>query len=194
MKKIITGICLFAVVTAGCATDKIVAMGTEVRHDVFQEVAYREPVPAGYTILTVVSTFKTRRPGDCLWAKAFCGTTEYALLLNIDGQVTRIAGDSVEEETASRGYYPPEAGDGIRHVFRTTLRIKAGHHRLFATLPGKGVYLDREITLVDGTGSVLDVAPLYGKRTVGRLPGNDAVTSFYEGIRGFKGYLDGEEI
>src|SRR6266571_9451834 len=101
MKKIIIGIFISAIIMPGCATNKIATMSVEGRNDVFQEVAHKEPVPAGYAELTVLSTFKTRRPGDFLWSNSSHGTPEYRLLLNIDGQTTHVRGDLTEEKTKS---------------------------------------------------------------------------------------------
>src|SRR6266513_1223750 len=130
MKKIMIGIFVSALIIPGCATNKIATMSTEERHDVFQEVAHEESVPVGYVELTIVSTLKTRKPDDYMWAKTSHGTPEYTLLLNIDGQATRIKGDLTAEKTKSGGPWNPEAGEGIRYLFKITLRLKPGFHRV----------------------------------------------------------------
>jgi hypothetical protein len=99
-----------------------------------------------------------------------------------------------EEKTISGGPWNPEAGEGIRYFFKIKLRLNPDLHRVFAALPEDGVYLDRDITLMKGTDNVLDLTPVYGKRKVGRLPGLNDVTSFYEGIRGFDVFLNGKAI
>lgn len=193
MKKIIIGILMSALIMPGCATKKIATMSLEVRNDVFQEIAHNESVPAGYAELTVVSILKTRKPGDFLWTKTSHGTPEYMLLLNIDGQTARLKGDLAEDKTTG-GPWNPEAGEGIRYFFKMKLRLKPGLHRVFAALPEDEVSFDREITLMEGSTNVLYLTPVYGKKRVGRRPGLNEVRSFYEGIRGFNGYLNGEEI
>jgi hypothetical protein len=194
MKKIIIGILMSALIMPGCATKKIATISLEVRDDAFQEIAHKESVPAGYAELTVVSTLKTRKPGDCLWTKTSHGTPEYILLLNIDGQTARLKGDMAEDKTTSGGPWDPEAGDGIGYFFKIKLRLKPGLHRVFAALPEDGISFDREMTLMEGSNNVLILTPVYGKKRAGRLPGINEVRSFYEGIRGFNGYLNGEEI
>jgi hypothetical protein len=194
MKKIIIGIFMSALIIPGCAMNKNATMSVARRNDVFQEVAYNEPAPADYAELTIVSTFKTRKPGNYWWLKSSHGTPEYTLLLNIDGQTALIKGDLTEEKTILGEPWNPESGDGIRYFFKIKLRLNSGFHRVFVAVPDAGANFDREITLMKGSDNVLNLAPVYGKRKAGRLLGLDTVTRFYEGIRGFKGYLNGKEI
>ena len=154
MKKIIIGILLSALIMPGCATKKIAVMSLEVRNDVFQEITHKESVPAGYAELTVVSTLKTRKPGDCLWIKTSHGTPEYMLLLNIDGQTARLKGNLAEDKTTG-GPWNPEAGEGIRYFFMIKLLLKPGLHKVFAALPEDGVSFDREMTLMGGSNNIL---------------------------------------
>ena len=194
MKKMIIGIFMSALVITGCATNKIATMSVEGRNDVFQEVMHKEPVPAGYADLTIVSTLKTRKPGDILWTTTSHGTPEYSLLLNIDGQATRLKGDLTEEKPSSERPWNPAEGVGIKYFFKIKLRLKPGLHRVFVALPEDGVYLDREITLLEGSDNVLNLTPVYGKRKICKLPGLNEVRCFNEGIKGFNGYLNGQEI
>lgn len=185
---------MLALVITGCATSKIATMSMEGRHDVFQEVAHEKPVPAGYTELTIVSSLKTRKPGDFLRTTTSRGTPDYMLLLNIDGQTSRVKGDLTEEKTVSHGSWNLETGEGIRYFFKIKLLLKPGRHSVFAALPEDGVYLDRIITLLEETDNVLHLTPVYGKRKVGKLPDLNAEASFYEGTRGFKAFLNGKAI
>ena len=184
MKKTIIGISIAAVTMTGCAANRIAASSVGIRDDVFREVSLKDPVPAGQADLIVMASVKTRRP-DYQWAKTSRGTPDYTLLLNIDGQAIRVKGDLKEEKTASGGSWNPEAGEGIRYSFKANLCLNPGLHRVFVALPEDGVYIEKEITLTAGTYNVLNLIPIYGRRKIGRLLGLEAVSSFYEGIRGF---------
>jgi hypothetical protein len=194
MEKLIIIIFMASFIISGCAPNKIAIMSVEGRNDVFQNAAYNEQVPVGFAVLTIVSTLKIRESGGFLWSKPPHGTPEQSLLLNIDGQITRVRGDLTKEQTKSGEPWNPEAGKGIRYFFEEKLRLKPGRHRVFAALPQNEVYFDREIAIREDTDNILELAPVYGKRKVGRLPDINAETSFYEGIRGFRGYLNGKEI
>lgn len=194
MKKIIVGAFIFAGIMTGCAPQHINSMSTGVRRDVFREAESKEPIPAKYAELTIITSLKTRKPENFSWTKTSRGTPDYMLLLNIDGQATWVKGDLAEEKAVSRGPWNSEAGEGIRYFFTTKLWLEAGHHTLFVALPEDGVYMERDIALKEGIDNNLNLTPVYGKRKVGRLPALDAVTSFYEGIRGFDVFLNGKAL
>ena len=183
MKKIIIAIFIVAVTMTGCAANRIAASSVGTRDDVFREVSLKDSVSADQADLVIVASVKTRKPEDYLWGKTSHGTPDYTLLLNIDGQTARVKGVLAEEKTVSVESRNPEAGDGIRYFFKTILSLPPGAHRLFIALPEDGVYMEKEITLTAGSYNVLRLVPIYGKRKVGRFPGLDAASSFYEGIR-----------
>jgi len=106
----------------GCATNNFTTMSMEERHDVSQEVTQKEPASAGQAELTIEASVKTMKQQVLLWSKTTHGTLEYTLLINIDGQITRIRGNLTEEKTKSEGPWNPEAGEGIRYFFKIRAR------------------------------------------------------------------------
>lgn len=184
------------IVTGGCAENYalIKASGTSVRHDVFQELTDGAPVPPGHADLRIVSSLKTHKPGIYPSERAAHGTPEYRLLVNIDGQAVQVPGSLHEENRESQGLDDPEAGDGIRYRFSKVLRLKAGAHRLVVALPDDGVAAEREIVLAEGSRNRLVLEPLYrvtpGKRRLGLY----GATSFLEGLREFRLFLNDEPI
>lgn len=116
------------------------------------------------------------------------------LLLNIDGQVTRIKGHVEEEKMGPSNSDNPEVGVGMRYFFSTRLCLGAGFHKVSVALPENGVYLDQEVNLVKGTRNVLQLVPVYERRIIGRQLPLDAKRTFYEGINGFKAFLNDNEI
>ncbi len=194
MKRIITGFIVLWGLISGCSTQNINTMSNGVRQDIFREESCNDPVPAKNSDLIVVSSIKARKPGNILWEKTSRGTSDYILLLNIDGQVTRVKGDFVDGKNAATGTWNPEAGEGIRYIFKNDLCLSAGTHKIFMALPEDGTSWAGEITLSAGTYNVLEMTPVYRRRQAERLPALNAETSFSEGIRGFRAYLNGKEI
>lgn len=196
MKSIfLLSILLSLALFSGCAgnSELIKTCGKNMRGDVFREVSDQSPVPNGYADLLVVSSLKTHRPGYHHSDDAH-GTSEYRLLINIDGQAAVIPGKLVEESIEPRKLGDPEAGEGIRYGFGKHLRLKAGMHNLVIALPDDNVAVAREITLVGGSANRLAVEPVYGtKRSGGRMTmGVDK--DYKEGIKGFQLILNGKAL
>jgi hypothetical protein len=194
MKRIITGSIVLGGLIAGCSSQNIITMSNGVRQDIFKVASCKEPIPSKNTDLIVVSSIKTMKPGNIFWGKTSRGTSEYSLLLNIDGQATRVKGDIVEEKTAVTGIWDPEEGEGIRYLYRIELCLSAGPHKISVALPEDGTSWEGGISLTERTFNVLKMAPVYRRRHVERLPALNAETSFSEGIKGFRAYLNGKEI
>lgn len=196
MKNLITLFCLLVVVVmSGCATSpeliRTASIGT--RSDAFQELSGGGAIPPGYADLHLTSFLKTHRPG-IYSVKDTHGTSEYRLLLNIDGQVTRIEGTLKEEISDQRGIRDPEAGAGIRYHFSRNLRLKAGTHKIVIVMIEDEIAVERQITLADGSLNSLVLEPVYSTKPGKRRPGAYSTTSFTEGIRSFRLVLNGREI
>jgi len=185
-----------AMALGGCAASPglIKASNISTRNDVFQEVANGGTVPRGYADLRIVSSLKTHRPGRYPFERKSHGTTDYTLLVNIDGQAVRLMGNITEEESEPRALRDPEAGEGIRYLFEKTLRLRAGTHRIVVAIPEDGVVAEREIVLTAGSRHSLVLEPAYGATAGKQRPGFYGVTSFYEGISGLRLQLDGKPL
>jgi hypothetical protein len=193
-KWFICALLVAVAVTSGCATgNELIKMSSiSTRGDVFQVRSDGGPVADGYSELSLTSSLKTHKPG-LYSAKDVHGTADYKLLLNIDGQVTEIRGALREENIEPRGLRDPEAGEGIRYIFRETVRLKSGTHRIVVVVPGDNIAIEREITLSAGINNLV-LEPIYGAVAAKRQPGFYGVTSFNEGIRGFTALFNGRPI
>lgn len=198
MKRIILPAMIAAVVIiSGCAKSPalITASSTSVRSDVFQELKDGGPIPLGYADLRITSTLKTHKPGIYPYDKNKAhGTTDFMLLLNIDGQAVRIKGIASKENIEPRSLRDPEAGEGIRYRFQKNLRLKSGAHRVVVAIPDEEIADEREINLVEGSNNSLVLEPLYGSAIGKQRPGFYGVTSFYQGIKGFWVVLNGKPM
>jgi hypothetical protein len=183
-------------VTSGCATnqERIKTAGISTRSDVFQELTVGSPVPGGYADLRIVSSLKTHNPGIYPLEEKSHGTPDYKLLVNIDGQVTVIAGVLREEDIEPRGLRDPEAGDGIRYSFRKEMRVQAGTHKIIVTIQEDNIVLERSLTLKDGSINVLELEPIYGAVSQAGRPGYLGQTGFLSGIRGLCPVLNGKPL
>lgn len=196
MKNLITLFSLLVVVMmCGCATNTelIRAASIGTRSDAFQELSDGGAIPPGYADLHISSFLKTHGPG-VYSVKDTHGTPEYRLLLNIDGQVTRIEGNLKEETSHQGGIRDPEAGAGIRYHFSRNLRLKAGTHKIVIAMIEDEIAVERQITLADGSRNSLVVEPSYRAAATKRRPASYGKTSFKEGIKGLRFVLNGQEI
>lgn len=181
---------------AGCAgnSELIKSMSTNSRHDVFQEITTAGPVPAGHAELFIVSSLKTHKPG-IYSDKDVHGAQEYKLLVNIDGQVVHMAASSLRAERREpQSLRDPEAGEGMRYLFRQELRLKPGRHRVLVSLPSDGIAVERLIDLAEGSRNTLVLEPVYGTAPQKQRPAFYGVRSFMEGIRGFWVTYNGKSL
>ena len=196
MKRIILP-AMFATVTliSGCADSSalIRKSSTSVRSDVFQELNDGAPIPQGYTDLRITSSLKTHKTG-IYSKKDIHGTPKYRLLINIDGQTVHLQGSLHEENIEPRGLRDPEAGEGIRYRIGRDLRLKAGAHRIVFAIPDDGLAVEREIALEEGRSNSLVLEPLYSLTAGKQRPGFYGITSFREGLKGFRVILNGKPI
>jgi len=155
MKKI--SMLLFAcVLLGGCASTATISQlesraGQEIASPVGQE---SRPAPAGFGDLQVSLTVKTRKPNSVLIDTTGYGTDRYQLLVGAGDQVRRVSGDMAVETGVHRGSSDPEAGNGVRYRFATTLRLPVGMHRVTAALPGDGVVLEQMVEIRQGSNTM----------------------------------------
>jgi len=182
-------------VVCGCAESSalVKASSTSMRADIFEEITNGGIAPQGFTDLHITASLKTHKPG-IYSASDIHGTPDYRLLLNIDGQAVILRGRLQKENSEPMKLVDPEAGDGIRYRFSKKLRLKAGTHRIVAALPDDGIAVERELSLAEESVNNLVLQPVYRVTPGKKRPGFYGVTSFKEGIRGFRLMLDGREI
>lgn len=194
MKNIWISFLLLTMVTLGGCThfeERLKYVAVSTKQDVFQEALENLPIPAGYADIRIVASLKTHKPGMYLFENSPHGTPDYLLLLNIDGQAIKVKGELVEEEIPYRAERDPEAGRGIRYTFNRSLRVKSGPHKISIALPVDAVIVEYDIELHENTRNILEIQPIYGKMPGKQRPGFYNVTSFLEGIKELRGYLNG---
>ena len=173
-----------AVAAAGCSGNR--SLHSPVRNDIRPARAEPSPVPPGHADLTIVSSLKTHLPGAHSFGTMNHGTNDYQIAVTVNGEEFRLRGELREEKSAPRGIGDPEAGRGIRYLFRKELRLKAGVHRVVAAIPGDGVRVGGEIRLAEGSSSTLTLEPLYRATSLRSRPAAYGRTSFLEGVKGFR--------
>ncbi len=185
------------IIATGCAGNNnyqlIKAAGSSVRHDVFQELAPGVPPISGYADLHISSSLKTHRPGIYA-AKDLHGTADYKIIVNIDGQAAELHADRRWENSEAEALPDPEAGEGMRYHFSKSIRIKAGTHKVVVAIPADDLAVEREITLPEGSGNSLTLAPVYGSAPAKRRPAFYGATSFTAGLKGFRLILNGKPL
>lgn len=180
----------------GCSVDSaalIRANSASSRMDVFEEPASAGTAPQGFSDLSITGSLKTHKPGAHSLADSH-GTADYNLLVNIDGQATMVRAMLQQENSEPAKLVDPEAGSGIRYRFGTSLRLKAGSHRIVVAIPHDGVAVEKDVTLVEGSINRLVLEPVYSSTPISGRSSTYGTTHFKEGIRGIRLTLNGRGI
>ena len=172
---------------SGCSRNIITVMSKETRKNVYQEIPEASKIPVGYAELIVSASLKTVKPGSYPSENGVRGTPAYVLLVNIDGQVTSVSGNMMEENSDPRWPGDPDAGDGIRYLYQKNLLLNAGHHKVFVALPEEGIAVQRDLDLTEASIKVIKLNPIYGSKKPEGKPGLGlfSSSSFKQGIDGF---------
>lgn len=193
----VTGIALLLVsgIVAACSVINPPGkdIGSSADHSVITVVQEKAAPARGDLDLYVYFSLKTHKPGIGL-KKDNHGSPDYKVFLKIDGQIIPWQGALLGENSEPRGLIDPEAGDGIRYQFKENLRLRAGLHTISLEIPEDGIAVTREVTLVAGEVNNLVVKPLYGQNPGMRRSGSITPTSFKQGIKGVRLFLNGREI
>ena len=136
----------------------------------------------GFGDLQLSLELKTRNHGTLLFDTAGYGTEKYALLVRVNGKPLQVAGGMTGETGDYRGSRDPEAGNGVRYRFATTLRLPVGMHTLICELPGEGVVFEQQVVVGEGVNR-LKLQPVYKRKDSHRLIGFYGDTTYYEGVR-----------
>ena len=182
--KMVSGLLLFVVLLSGCAsTETIRRLESRAGQGIFP-VAEQEsqPAPAGFGDLQVSLTVKTREPDSVLIDTTGYGTDRYQLLVGAGDQVRRLTGSMSGEAGEYLGSSDPEAGNGVRYRFATTLRLPVGTHRLTVALPGDGVVLEHPVEIRQGSNQ-LALQPVYRMKKKYRRIGFSGPRTYYEGVK-----------
>ena len=181
-------------VMTGCATDQelVKTASVSARGDVFQEVAEEGPIPRGYADLLIVASLKTHKPYK--YEKKSHGTADFKILINIDGQAGWMEACLKEENIEPRGLRDPEAGEGMRYIFRKHLRLKAGTHKVIVAIPEDVLAVERVINLKEGSANDIILEPVYKLADARRRPATFTETSYLKGIKWFRMILNGKPI
>lgn len=169
---------------SGCAsTQTIKQLETQSSQGVFHVVTQGQATPAsGFGDLQVLLDVKTRTSGTALIDTTNYGTEQYQLLVGVNGQTHRVSGTMRPEIGEYRGSTDPEAGNGVRYRFATTLRLPVGTHRISFALPGDHVVLEQEVRIEQGIKRV-ELKPVYRAKNPHRLFGFRGERTFYQGVK-----------
>lgn len=183
MKKIII-LMTFATLLTGCAsTEAIKRLESRNGQGVFQVLdASAKPLPDGYGDLQINLNLKTRTRDAVLINTTGDGTERYQLLVGINGQTQRLTGKMTPESGEYRGSKDPEAGNGIRYSFETTVRLPVGLHTMTLALPEDGVVLERRLEVKSGENRMV-LQPVYRSKNPHQRIGFNGDTTYYEGVK-----------
>ncbi|TSK09182.1 MAG: hypothetical protein FPO08_07780 [Geobacter sp.] len=179
----------------GCAnSSKLVrASSSSTRSDIFKQVPNGDVVPSGYADLLISSSLKTHKPG-MFSSNDLHGTSDYKLMVNIDGQSIQLQTTPHMEDFGSNSLRDTEVGEGARYRFITKLRLRSGAHKVVLALPAEDLALERQITLTEGSSNSLILQPVY-RQSPGKIrPGYYGVTSYKEGIKGIRLLLNDKPL
>lgn len=183
MKHIIVLLASMALFSGCASTQTIRQLETQSKQGVFKIVSQGQDAPAsGFGDLQVLLDVKTRTSGTALIDTTGYGTEQYQLLVGVNGQTHRVAGVMSPEISEYRGSTDPEAGNGVRYRFATTLRLPVGTHRIIFALPGDHVVLEQEVRIEQGIKRV-ELKPVYRAKNPHRLFGFRGERTFYQGVK-----------
>ncbi len=183
MKKIIVLLASVALFTGCASTETIKRLESQNGMGVFQVLdASTKPLPNGYGDLKISLNVKTRTSNAVLINSTGDGTERYQLLIGINGQTQRLVGNMTPENSEYRGSRDPEAGNGVRYAFETTVRLPVGLHTMTFALPGDGVVLERTTEVKSGENRIV-LKPVYRNKNPHRRIGFNGDTTYYEGVK-----------
>ena len=188
--------------TTELLSDKINKKSISVTNDIFTIIDGDKKPLAGYGDLLIKVNLKTHLKGMYLVellniSDTHHGGSVYQFLLNIDGQALILEANGKEEDTTPEPYYfwncdykrpGQEAGEGIRYYTEKKIRLKAGKHNVFFTLPQDEYAMEFNLYIVGGSTNILELKPVYRYRKMLRRE------SFLSHFRKFKVYLNSKLI
>lgn len=146
----------------------------------FKVVGVDEPAPSQEEADVVITTH-IKKASYLLSPRT--AEMPYTFTLIIDGQEVREDVKGVEEVESDAN---TEKGRGVHYALKKRLRLKPGRHEI-ALKTEERSSAKVQVELVGGRIHDLNFEPVYGRKT--GLRG-----TFGQGLRGYKVYLDGNEI
>lgn len=180
MRKIIFVLWTVIMVTmVGCAGNRevILKASTQTQQDVFHVADTSQIVP-GKALLKInfpVKTYKGRLDGIYLKHSK----PDYTAIINIDGQPIELTAEPFLEDLPGDFREYPEAGTGWKYVFKKTLQLEPGSHRITIAVPLSNVVVEKTLTVKQGENQ-LKLDPIYNA-SVSRYP---HYPRFSKGLRG----------
>lgn len=167
------------VTMVGCAGNReaLLKASAQTRQDVFQVTQSSQVVP-GKALLKInfpIKTFKARLDG--IYYKH--SNPDYTAIINIDGQPIELKAEPFLEDLPGDFREYPEAGTGWKYVFKKSLQLEPGTHRITIAVPLSNVVVEKTLTLKQGENQ-LYLEPIYNA-SVSRYP---HYPRFSKGLRG----------
>lgn len=186
----------FSLLGCGTAAKEIQARSCSEKTDLFMEARNGGAIPPGFAELIVKADIKTPVEGYYILEskKSLHGKAKYPFLVNIDGQAARWEVDGIRDvkpayDADGKTSRDPEAREGIKYVLEKKVRLSAGTHKIFFSLPEEKYSVETQIALKEREVSVLEFKPLYRtKRIPTRIP------TFLHGIDKYAVFLNGGKI
>lgn len=190
----------------GAAAREIQRKSESSRSDIFTEVREGDPIPKGFTGLTIKANIKTHIEGSYIGEskKSLHGKQGYPFLINIDGQaiIWKIDGSYDNKPAYDKDggkSRDPEVGEGMKYVLEKKIRLPGGMHNVSFLLPEENYSAELKLTLEQGRECLLEFRPVYKKKkvTTGIAPSIRVISEhevFLEGIAEYEAFLNGNPL
>ncbi len=172
---------ILGLILAGCAVSNQALLGQ--RNDVFQVVSDGAALGADEAFVTVSASIKTHKYSPFLFEPAKHGKDEYLLFVDINGQSMRLPMEMQNETTTTDPHTDPESGEGVRYLYKTTIRLKPGTYTFTAYLPTEDVSVRREV-VIPIEGKTIIITPIYRGLARRKPPSLRWRPDFKDGVKG----------
>lgn len=173
---------ILGLILAGCAASNQNLLGQ--RNDVFRVVSDGAAVGADEAVVTVSASIKTHKYSPLLFEPSKHGKDEYLLFVDINGQSMRLPMEMQNETTTTDPHTDPESGEGVRYLYKTTIRLKPGTYSFTAYLPTEDVSVRREV-VIPIEGKTIIINPTYRGLARRKAPSLRWRPDFRDGVKGF---------
>ena len=173
---------ILGLILAGCAVSNQNLLGQ--RNDVFQVASDGAAVGVDEAVVTVSASIKTHKYSPLLFEPSKHGKEEYLLFVDINGQSMRLPMEMQNETTTTDPHTDPESGEGVRYLYKTTIRLKPGTYTFTAYLPTEDVSVRREV-VVPREGKTIIIKPTYRGLARRKPPSLRWRPDFKDGVKGF---------